>query len=185
MFTKTITVLAMAIVTVSFPFNSFAQRKVIDVNTSVKAVPANSSVESAIEELKSENQILTEKNSELESRLNQIEKDLAQCCMSYKLGGNSLKSGEKNNIEGAKLEQNTPNPFKEKTVIRYYVPSASAEASIKIYSVFGSELLSFPLSSKGFGEIEFSGKTLSAGTFTYILIVDGKAVDTKQMVLTK
>ena len=29
------------------------------------------------------------------------------------------------------------------------------------------------------------GKTLSAGTYIYMLIVDGKVVDKKQMVLTK
>ena len=183
MFTKTITVLAIAIFAAACPFNSFAQRKLIDVSTPVKAEPDNASIENDISELRNENKILSEKNTELENRLNQIEKDLAQCCL--KSGVRSSGFGENNSADIANLEQNTPNPFKEKTVIKYYIPSKSTEAFIKIYSLFGSELLSFSLSSKGFGEIEFSGKTLSAGTFTYILIVDGKAVDTKQMVLTK
>jgi hypothetical protein len=172
---KTIIVLAVALLLTN-PFKALTQ----NLNTA-----GNASIESAIDELKNENKKLSEKNAELENRLNQIEKDLSQCCMSFQSAIGSRQSAHISSLEIARLEQNTPNPFKEKTAIRYYIPTGASSAFIKIYSLFGSELLSFPVTLKGFGQIEFSGKTLSAGTFTYILIVDGKAMDTKQMVLTK
>ncbi len=174
---KTFIMLVFAIIIATIQFKTQAQTI---ANTNI-------SIENSLEEIKNENIRLREKNAELENRLTQIEKDLSQCCLNYHEGERSEKrqSSEINNIEFAKLEQNTPNPFRDRTVIRYYIPTAASEAAIKVYSVFGSELLSFPLGARGLGQVEFSGKTLSAGTFTYILIVDGKAVDIKQMILTR
>ena len=88
-------------------------------------------------------------------------------------------------MDGAKLEQNIPNPFSENTVIRFYVPQNAVSAVVKIYSLDGTELKSFQISTKGLGSVEISGKTFSSGTYTYMLIVNGKVVDTKQMILSK
>ncbi len=174
---KTPIVLAFAVIISTGSFNLSAQNR---VNNDVSII-------NSLEEIRMENEKLREMNAVLENRLNQIEKDLSQCCMNYqqKEEGNNSQPADVTSIEFAKLEQNNPNPFKDRTVIRYYIPSSASEGYIKIYSVFGSEVLSFPIHSKGSGQVEFSGKTLSAGTFTYILIIDGKAVDTKQMVLTR
>jgi len=144
-------------------------------------------VENALNEIKIENEKLRKMNAVLETRLDQVERDLSQCCMNYQQGEerDNSRLADMTTAEFAKLEQNNPNPFTDRTVIKYYIPSSARKAFIKIYSVFGSEVLSFPINSNGSGQVEFSGKTLSAGTFTYILAVDGKAVDTKQMVLTR
>lgn len=174
---KTFNMLVFAIIITIIPFKTHAQST---VNSSV-------SIESSLIEIRKENTWLREKNAELENRMAQIEKDLSQCCLNYQQAKESdrKQASDLNNSVFAKLEQNTPNPFKDKTVIRYYIPTKTSEAFIKIYSIFGNELLSFPLRERGLGQVEFSGKTLSAGIFTYILIIDGKAVDTKQMVLTR
>jgi hypothetical protein len=182
---KTTAILAIAMLAAASQFKSLAQSQNISRYSGTSNETGNASIERALDELKNENKKLNEKNAALENRLNQVEKDLSQCCMSYKLSVVSHQPPVENLNGLPRLEQNTPNPFKEKTVIKYYVPTNAASAFIKIYSFFGSELLSFPLAAKGFNQIEFSGKTLSAGIFAYILFVDGKAVDTKQMVLTK
>ncbi|MBK8845002.1 MAG: hypothetical protein IPO27_00010 [Bacteroidetes bacterium] len=56
---------------------------------------------------------------------------------------------------------------------------------LKIFSMNGEEIKSFVISTKGKGQIEIAGNTLAPGVYTYVLIVDDKTVDTKQMVVTK
>lgn len=123
---------------------------------------------------------LQNENALLKSRLENSENALAQCCTSYKpLTGNSAAE------EIAKLEQNSPNPFNEKTIITCYIPQSASKAILKIYSLTGEEIKSIPVNTKGVNELEITANTLSAGTYNYILIVDGKSIDTKQMILTK
>ena len=81
---KTIAVLAIAILAATNPFKTLAQNKNSAENSGANTVTGNVSIERTIDELKNENKKLSEKNAELENRLNQIEKDLSQCCMSYK-----------------------------------------------------------------------------------------------------
>lgn len=129
---------------------------------------------------------LKRQNEELKSQLARMQKDLSQCCMSYKSGvGPDSNREEPGENDIPKLEQNTPNPFSENTVITFYIPQSATNCMIKIYSIDGSELKSIPVSMTGFGKAEISGNTLSSGTYTYMLIADGKVVDIKQMVLTK
>ena len=76
-------------------------------------------------------------------------------------------------------------PFNIKTTIRCYIPQSVSKAVIKIYSLNGEELRSFVVSSKGINQIEIEGGALASGTCNYLLIADGKTIDTKQMILTK
>jgi hypothetical protein len=41
------------------------------------------------------------------------------------------------------------------------------------------------ISEKGFSQIEIKVNLLSAGIYTYVLIIDNRTIDVKQMVLTK
>ena len=139
----------------------------------------------AIKSLQSAAGSLQNDNAELKSRLDKFENALSQCCMSYKSQSAGAQLPNYLITDLPKLEQNIPNPFSENTIIRYYIPQNTGNGVIKIYSLDGSELKSISVSTKGFGNVEISGKILSAGTYTYMLLLDGKVVDTKQMVLTK
>lgn len=98
---------------------------------------------------------------------------------------------EAKNIAGANylniatLDQNSPNPFKEKTVISYNLPENVRNASIKVYALNGVEMTSVRLNGTGRGTIELNGGSFAPGTYTYQLVVDGKSVDTKLMVITE
>lgn len=81
--------------------------------------------------------------------------------------------------------QSFPNPFDEKTTIQCYIPQSASKAVIKIYSMSGEEIRSFTVLSKGINQMEIAAGTLASGTYNYLLIVDGKTIDTKQMILTK
>lgn len=85
----------------------------------------------------------------------------------------------------AMLYQNTPNPFTEETVISYIVPTEAQQASIYIYNMLGEQLSQYDVSTFGEGSITISANELYAGTFLYLLVVDGKLIDTKQMIITQ
>lgn len=85
----------------------------------------------------------------------------------------------------ATLHQNTPNPFTEETVISYIVPTEAQQASIYIYNMLGEQLSKYDISAFGEGYITISANELYAGTFLYSLVVDGKLIDTKQMIITQ
>lgn len=86
---------------------------------------------------------------------------------------------------GARLWQNVPNPANGNTVIRYELP-AHCKGRIVLTSGSGQTVKVFDLSNRaGTGEIEVNGQSLNAGVYSYSLVVNGRSVDTKRMVLNR
>jgi len=85
---------------------------------------------------------------------------------------------------GALLYQNAPNPFNQNTVIKYFVPYESKQSFLYVYDLKGTQLKSYNL-NKGDCNVTIYGNELIAGIYLYSLVVDGKMVDTKQMILTE
>ncbi|MDR0799087.1 MAG: tail fiber domain-containing protein [Dysgonamonadaceae bacterium] len=83
-----------------------------------------------------------------------------------------------------RLYQNTPNPFTGETEIRYFVPADVQNASICIFDLQGKMLKRFD-ALKGENILKIRGSELRSGMYLYSLIVNGKEVDTKKMILTK
>ena len=82
------------------------------------------------------------------------------------------------------LYQNTPNPFKEQTSIRFKLADNAQEASICIFDMTGKIIKKFPISS-GMESVSVGGYELGEGMFLYSLIVNGQVIDTKRMVISK
>ncbi|MEP7170163.1 MAG: tail fiber domain-containing protein [Bacteroidota bacterium] len=120
-------------------------------------------------------QLKTE-NAELKNQLIEIQNTLARI---------ENKSSKKQEYKLATLEQNNPNPFSEKTFIRYFIPSASDQSVINIYSSEKALLKSYPVTSVGDGEIIINAGSFSAGNYFYELVIDNKIIESKKMVLTK
>ena len=85
----------------------------------------------------------------------------------------------------AKLYSNIPNPFKEQTTISFFIPETSSRASIHIYNLQGKQIKQINIESRGNGSVTINGYELTPGMYMYSLIVDGKEVDTKKMILTE
>jgi len=81
------------------------------------------------------------------------------------------------------LEQNAPNPFNQITVIKYYLPSNVGNASISITDMNGKIVKNIPVITKGSGQLALQAGLLTAGTYNYSLIINGRPVDTKKMIL--
>ena len=101
---------------------------------------------------------------------------------------------EENNYEliitNYKLKQNYPNPFNPVTKINYELRITDYEsAEIVVYNSAGQEVWSKNLSTDHSSPITnyctFDGSQFNSGIYFYSLIVDGKTVSTKSMVMIK
>jgi hypothetical protein len=145
-------------------------------------------------ELKSEVADLTQKMDKMAAMLenmndkfNQMEEDMSSCCLSEtgNRTGSVNTNVELNGSDVPSLEQNNPNPFYEQTVIKYYIPSAAKNARMTITDMKGSPIKSVNLAGTGLGTVTINANELPIGTYVYTLYVDGKQVESKQMILVK
>lgn len=97
--------------------------------------------------------------------------------------GRTMKIGENKNE--AILYQNTPNPFKNATIVRYYIPEGSQNSLLIVSDLLGNHLKNYSLNDGGSQSITINGGELSAGTYLYTLLVNGREVDSKKMILTR
>ena len=110
---------------------------------------------------------------------------------------------EENNYEltitNYELKQNYPNPFNPHTRINYELGIMNYElAEIVVYNAMGQKIWSTPVSTvetrhalsasnnvTTHGSIEFNGSAFNSGIYYYSLVIDGKKIDTKAMLLIK
>lgn len=92
-----------------------------------------------------------------------------------------LKISLGNNNE-AILYQNEPNPFNDKTIIRYFIPEKVKKASLVFYNSTGVRMKEVMLNQKGEGQVEVEAGNISQGIYSYSLLIEGKTTDTKRMV---
>ena len=93
-------------------------------------------------------------------------------------------------ITNFELKQNYPNPFNPVTKINYELQITNYEkAEIVVLNALGQKVWSSPVTRYGIlpvtGSILFDGSKFNSGIYYYSLIVDGKKMDTKSMVLIK
>lgn len=84
----------------------------------------------------------------------------------------------------ATLAQNTPNPFSERTTIRFTLPENAQNAFIYIFDMSGKMQKQMPV-TPDMQSITIEGYELRAGMYIYSLVVGGKEMDTKRMILSK
>ncbi len=82
------------------------------------------------------------------------------------------------------LQQNHPNPFREKTTISYFIPGSIHRANIIFFDQSGKMILEKPV-DPGQGSIEVFAHDLSSGLYTYSIVADGKVVETRKMNVSK
>jgi hypothetical protein len=86
--------------------------------------------------------------------------------------------------KGYSLMQNNPNPFSNATQISYQLPDGTMGASINVYDLNGRLLQSYPL-TEARGQVDIKGNDLAAGIYIYDLLVGGRQIDVKRMVLNR
>ena len=132
--------------------------------------------------------ILVQSIKELNDRV----KYLSERC-SYYEGGKQTR-GDGNDSEAysantqmfseAILYQNNPNPFTHQTKIRFRLPQDISDAYIYIFNMQGVMLKQIEINSSQ-DSITIDGSEFGAGMYLYSLIINGKEIDTKRMILSK
>jgi hypothetical protein len=97
----------------------------------------------------------------------------------FELGNNAA-----NNTNRILLSQNVPNPFSNSTTISYSIPQQFSSAKIIVTDKNGNALKQINLSNNK-GNVTVDAATLSSGAYQYSLYVDGRLIDTKQMIINK
>jgi hypothetical protein len=97
----------------------------------------------------------------------------------------TIKITQEATINNALLGQNIPNPFDQSTLIPFRIPKDCKDASIVITEVSSGKIVRAIPVSCGETQISIEAGLLASSTYSYSLYVDGKMIDTKQMILTK
>lgn len=137
----------------------------------------------AIQEQQKKIDVQQQEITDLKARIEKLETTLASLASDKASpAATNLKEGISSNIKNAALEQNQPNPFNQTTIIRYRLPQG-AKGQINIYNSNG--MLVKTITANEAGETRINANELSAGTYTYALIMNDRSVASKKLVLTK
>jgi hypothetical protein len=85
---------------------------------------------------------------------------------------------------GAGLSQTSPNPFRVDTNISMSIPETARGAILNIYSMEGKQVKSIPINGHGTISVKIQGNELAPGIYIYSLMVDGRVLDSKRMMVT-
>jgi len=121
---------------------------------------------------------LQKTNAVLESKLINLS-EIVENIQSYSSGINTT-------IEGsgmAYLAQNIPNPIKEYTKIKFFIPNETNKAFLTVQNLSGQLIKRIDITEKGSGFIDLKLIDLSGGLYSYKLNVDGMDIDTKKMIV--
>lgn len=137
--------------------------------------------------------------------MDSLKQVVSQCCAVGTLQGSGLRNINpiRNDSQGSSLtnkiivelgnansiilNQNDPNPFAEQTKITWNIPADNnaLDAKLFFYDRNGTVLKTVKIEQPGHGELIVYASNLSSGVYTYTLMVNSKAIDTKRMVKAK
>ncbi|MBK5286407.1 MAG: tail fiber domain-containing protein, partial [Bacteroidia bacterium] len=83
------------------------------------------------------------------------------------------------------LNQNKPNPFKEQTIIEYFISDDMNNVKIIFTDMKGDVLKEVDITEKGKGQLNVYASDLSSGVYSYTIVANGVTIDTKRMMKTK
>ena len=124
--------------------------------------------------------ILIRSIQELKQELDEVKGETKAKAHSFSSETTDLIAGVTGNV----LYQNTPNPFKEKTVIRFNLAENVKNAFIYIFDMQGTLQKQIAV-TPSMQSVIINGYELTPGMYIYSLIVNGKEIDTKRMILSK
>lgn len=130
--------------------------------------------------------VLVEAIKEQQSQIEVLKTEVESCC-NANLKSASLATGITSSLAEnvAQLDQNIPNPFSQETKIGCFIPEASVSSVLYVYNMNGTQLQQYSITGNGKQTVTINGNSFEPGMYLYALVIDGKEVDTKRMILTK
>ena len=144
-------------------------------------VPLVKSVQELSKQNEAKDALIQDQNkkiADLEERMNKLE-----AMMNGQKPVSAIK-GQTVNVNSATLEQNVPNPpINNNTKISYNIPENIGNAEMIITDVYGKKVKQINIPNSGKGILNVNTTGLASGTYSYTLMVDGKVMETKKMVV--
>ncbi len=137
------------------------------------------------DELGMMNDELEKQNSDQDTKINDLQKEINELKTIMIFNSSAVNRQLSTVVSSASLSQNIPNPFQNSTTINYNLPQKYLSAKIIITDKSGKALKEINVSGNEEGSINVDASMLSGGAYQYSLYVDGKLIDTKQMINTK
>ena len=100
----------------------------------------------------------------------------------YDMGSDFSRPSFSHNGNAIILNQNSPNPFSDKTIITYYIPKDVQNAVINVYDNQGNPVKNYRIDVRGDGEVILYAWNMRHGMYNYNLVVDGRLVESKGMI---
>ena len=147
-----------------------------DAQNLASATLSGTTLTVAIENGASVNVDLSSLLTDIETRLDAIE----ACACSGTLATTTV-SGERE--MGARLYQNTPNPYSIETKLSFFIPIKYSVAYLKISDMNGRVLQKINIEQRGEGFIMYDRDYLASGMYFYSLYVEGVKVASKKMIV--
>jgi hypothetical protein len=131
----------------------------------------------------------------IKQQLTATNNEMIRCCNQHQQGTTEPVLKESDARQGihplpdnpttnhSSLYQNKPNPFANETIIEFDVAENFNTASIMIFDLQGTLKDSKPIYLNGKGQIKINNNMLASGMYLYSLVIDGKEIDTKRMIL--
>ncbi|QEC69638.1 hypothetical protein FRZ67_20890 [Panacibacter ginsenosidivorans] len=139
----------------------------------------------AVQELSKMNDDKDKKINEQDEKINDLQKQIDELKALITSSQPQTIKQQSAVISNASLEQNIPNPFANTTTINYTLPQTNSIAQIIIRDKTGKNLKTIDVSGSGKGSLKVDATTLASGAYSYSLIVNGKLIGTKEMILAK
>jgi hypothetical protein len=139
------------------------------------------------EELSKLTQELLKKNDEKDIKITNLQKQMDEL-KGVKTAGIPGAAAQQSAttkllLTSASLGQNNPNPFVGATTIHYSLPAGFRVAQMVITDNSGKAIRQVQLNTAGNGTVNIDASTLGSGTYNYSLIVDGRVMERKKMIV--
>lgn len=128
--------------------------------------------------------ILVQAVKDQQVEIDQLRVQLNSCCVFGTIRSQSEQSSLPINAkeESIVLNQNTPNPFAEKTTIQVELPEGFGKAEVFFFDQTGRQIKSMMITDCSVCILNVFADDLSSGIYTYALVVDGNVIQTKKMI---
>lgn len=124
--------------------------------------------------------VLVEAFKEQQRTIESLQREITD----LKTGDKGYNGVESQNSSRNTLYQNSPNPTNSSTTIECYLDSYVQKAIVAIYDLNGLQLKEYPVYHQGKNTITIKANEFKPGIYMYSLLVDGKLIDTKRMIIT-
>ncbi len=124
--------------------------------------------------------LLTESIQELNKELTQISQDFNEYKANDAVRGQILQNTTL--VNGYSIEQNVPNPFSDRTSIRFQLSPGVESATLSIFNLNGAFVRDYPLNGNS-GEVEILASEIGKGMYIYSLNQNGQEIISKRMII--